>query len=373
MSTGSFFEKQTEPSRVKARIVTKYFGGWGRVMAHQNIEQIGYLDLFAGPGRYDDGKPSTPLLVLNEAVNYPKICNKIQLFFNDFDADNVKKLKTEIEAFPGVEGLRFEPIIENFTVGEATAAAMEKLKRMRSIPMLSFVDPWGYKGLSLPLIRDLVKNWGCDSIFFFNYRRINAAVDNIVLEGPVSIVFTEKILAELRRAVKGKKPAEREDMILAKIGEVFAGWGMKFFLSFRFRNETGHRTTHHLMFVTKNDLGCDIMKEIIAKESAEFIQGVPSFEYNPHIRQESLKQAPLPGLGPLDELKKSLLGEFAGKTVAMIDIYRRHRMSRQYLKKNYKAALLDLEADGRIGTDRTSRGTKKNSFPDGMLVSFPAR
>jgi len=127
------------------------------------------------------------------------------------------------------------------------------------------------------------------------------------------------------------------------------------------------------MFVTKNHLGYEIMKEIIAKESTEFKQGVPSFEYNPYTKGEFSRQGLLPGLGPLDELKKSLVGEFAGKTIAMIDIYRQHRMSRRYIKKNYKTALLDLEMDGKIGTDRESRGTKKGFFPDEMLASFPAR
>src|SRR5207248_10024637 len=36
-----------------------------------------------------------------------------------------------------------------------------------------FVDPFGYKGLSLQLVNSVIKDWGCDCVFFFNYNRIS--------------------------------------------------------------------------------------------------------------------------------------------------------------------------------------------------------
>ena len=65
----SFFDQQTEASKLKADIVSKYFGAWANVMASQETEKIVYLDLFSGPGRYEDGHPSTPLLVVEEIVH----------------------------------------------------------------------------------------------------------------------------------------------------------------------------------------------------------------------------------------------------------------------------------------------------------------
>ena len=60
-------------------------------------------------------------------------------------------------------------------VGEKIA---EIFKQMDTIPALFFVDPWGYKGLSLRLISSFLGSWGCDCIFFFNYNRINMGINN---------------------------------------------------------------------------------------------------------------------------------------------------------------------------------------------------
>src|SRR5436190_1804539 len=68
-----FFEEQKEQSQVKTAIVTKYFWAWAKVITSvlargKNDQRIAYVDLFAGPGRYEDGAKSTPLLILEQAI-----------------------------------------------------------------------------------------------------------------------------------------------------------------------------------------------------------------------------------------------------------------------------------------------------------------
>jgi three-Cys-motif partner protein len=61
MSNGKFFQEQQEHSLIKALIVNKYFWSWANVMlAKAQTDRIYYIDLFAGPGRYQDGAKSTP-------------------------------------------------------------------------------------------------------------------------------------------------------------------------------------------------------------------------------------------------------------------------------------------------------------------------
>ena len=70
----SFFQESSEQSIVKATIVAKYFWAWARVVmptARTHSGKIAYMDLFAGPGRYEDGTKSTPLLVLERAIQDP--------------------------------------------------------------------------------------------------------------------------------------------------------------------------------------------------------------------------------------------------------------------------------------------------------------
>jgi hypothetical protein len=39
------------------------------------------------------------------------------------------------------------------------------------------------------------------------------------------------------------------------------------------------RTSHHLILITRAELAYGVMKEIMAKESSEMQQGVPTFAY----------------------------------------------------------------------------------------------
>ena len=67
-----FFDEIREESEIKARIVAKYFWARAKVIipsAKQHENRIAYIDLFAGPGRYEDGTLSTPLLVLTKAID----------------------------------------------------------------------------------------------------------------------------------------------------------------------------------------------------------------------------------------------------------------------------------------------------------------
>lgn len=365
-TTDSFFEEQTPASRVKSAIVSKYFSGWANVMCSQRCAKIAYVDLFSGRGRYKDGSPSTPILLVTKAVQNHKLRTRIQFVFNDANPDYVETLKKELEAIPSIDSLRYQPVFYTNTVDQNTVRSLEEIS---TVPTLSFVDPCGYRGLSLSLIRALVKDWGCDSIFFFNYRRINPGIENKRLQKPISLVFADRLIKKLRTELQGKTPGERECIILKEVEQVFRKWGMKFVLPFPFKSPSGQRTTHHLIFVSKNVLGYTIMKGIMAGTSSSSFQGVPSFEYNPDASNDYL----FPPFTPLDDLKKDLLTYFAGKTLTRQEVFEIHQIGRIYIEKNYRDALLDLEKSSQVETNRSTRTPRprSGSFPKDMIVTFP--
>src|SRR5580704_14046007 len=102
MAAEGFFQEQTDQSEVKASIVAKYFVAWAKVMLgvkrqHGRIDRLGYIDLFAGPGRYGDGAKSTPLMVLESALATPGLADILVAMFNDKDEGNVASLKEAIK------------------------------------------------------------------------------------------------------------------------------------------------------------------------------------------------------------------------------------------------------------------------------------
>lgn len=64
----------------------------------------------------------------------------------------------------------------------------------RLFPPSFFVDPWGYKGLSLKLVSAIIKDWGCDCVFFFNYNRVNMGVNNDSIKKHMISLFGEERL-----------------------------------------------------------------------------------------------------------------------------------------------------------------------------------
>jgi three-Cys-motif partner protein len=371
MGNDSFFDESTAQSRIKAKIVRDYFWAWARIIVStqkkwKKGERIAYIDLFAGPGRYKDGTKSTPLLILETAIADPEMCERLVTIFNDADAKNAEALTREINGIAGIRSLKYKPQIQAEEVGDKLVQMFAKLNL---IPTFFFVDPWGYKGLSLGLINSVIKDWGCECIFFFNYNRINMGVANKAVEEHINVLFGKHRAESLRKKLEGLKPDEREAAIVEALVEALKELGAGYVLPFCFKDENGTRTSHHLIFATKHPLPYRIMKEIMAKYSSEEHQGVASFEYCPSSNENNLL---FEFNRPLDDLQNMLLEQFAGQTLNTQQIYDLHNVGLPYTMKNYKAILLEMEKNQLIQTYPPSTKRKKNTFGDNVWVTFPA-
>lgn len=366
----SFFDEASEQSIVKATIVEKYFSAWARVItnvqkSHPTMPQkVAYIDLFAGPGRYKDGNISTPLRILTKVIEEQELCNRLVAIFNDKDAESIKSLEQHIRNIPGFDTLKYKPQISNEEVGEQMVKLFES---MRLIPTFFFVDPWGYKGLSLKLVNSVIKDWGCDCIFFFNYNRINMGLTNPAVKEHMDALFGSERAEKLRTRLIVLPPGLREMAIVEEISNALKEMGGTYVLPFGFKNAIGNRTSHHLFFVCKNFKGYEIMKEIMAKESSKHDQGVPSFEYNPADKE-------FPFLfelsRPLDDLAEMLLKDFKGRELSMMDIYNQHNCGKPFIKKNYKDILLRLESENKVECNPPASKRRKNTIADTVLVNF---
>ncbi|MEZ2233059.1 three-Cys-motif partner protein TcmP [Microcoleus sp.] len=371
MADNSFFDESRDNSLVKSAIVAKYFWAWAKVIiptAKKKSNKIAYIDLFSGPGRYEDGSKSTPLLILERAIADPDMSQMLVTLFNDKDSNNTQSLDQAIKSIPDIGRLKHTPKVVNQEVGEEIVEAIQKINY---VPTLFFIDPWGYKGLSLGLIGAVIKDWGCDCIFFFNYNRVNMGLPNVSVDKHMNSLFGQERANALREQLKLKQPYERELVIVEAISQALKEIGGNYVLPFCFKTDTGTRTSHHLIFVSKNVLGYSIMKEIMAKESSSTEQGVPLFEYNSATQYQPL----LFELSrPLDDLENMLLNEFAGQTLTMEAIYNQHHVGKRYISKNYKEALRKLEQQGKIIVDPPASKRRKYkgeiTFGEQVKVTF---
>jgi hypothetical protein len=265
--------------------------------------------------------------------------------------------------------LKYKPVVQNSEVGTEIVSLFSTRKM---VPTFFFVDPWGYKGLSLGLINSVLKHWGCDCVFFFNYNRVNMGLPNESVREHMNVLFGEQRADRVRAKLEGLRPEERETLIVEELSEALKEMGGEYVLPFSFRNEEGSRTTHHLIYVSKDFKGYDIMKEIMAKESSESDQGVPSLQYSP-------ASAKFPMLfeltKPLEDLGRDLLNRYAGRTLRMDTLYMDHSVGMPFIKKNYKRILNSLEEEGKIKAEPPAKDRKiqkgERTFADHVNVSFP--
>ncbi|OYQ46453.1 class I SAM-dependent methyltransferase [Flavobacterium aurantiibacter] len=116
-SENKFFEKQTLSSRIKASIVSEYFPSYCKIIVNKHTPvAVRYIDLFAGPGIYNDQNPSTPILIAKHCERDPFLKNIVKMIFNDnFYSD---ELKRNFEKHFNENTFKHKPHFGKGTVGE---------------------------------------------------------------------------------------------------------------------------------------------------------------------------------------------------------------------------------------------------------------
>ena len=359
----SFFDEPEEQSRVKAEIVVDYFDAWSRIMV-KRADRIGYFDFFAGPGRYKTGEKSTPLLILERALASENLTGRLVTLFNDANPDFTSTLKAEIDALPGIDRMKYRPQV---VTGQINDDLIEHFEQIKTIPSLSFIDPWGYKGLSQRLIRAVIKDWGCEVVFFFNYNRINMGIANNLVETHMQALFREERLARLRQEIGPLKPEDREDRVKRALGEALEEMGAPFLIPFRFKRQGG-RVSHYICFVSKHHLAYSIMKSVMAKRGALDEDGVPLFEYIP---KSAGRQLAFERDRPIEALPADLLSRFAGRTLTKKEVYDEHNVGTPFIKRNYKTVLMEMEERRQIQCEPDRESRRANTLAPRVLISFP--
>jgi len=373
MEQSSFFAEQKPGSAVKTDIVTKYFQAWASILASRSsVPAIAYVDLFAGSGVYENGVESTPILILKLALGNKKFHNKIVTVFNDVNSEYVTSLQDRVSEIEGLDRLRHPPLILN----EKVEGRLSHTVQLRSsFPTFSFIDPFGYLGVTQSLIEDAMSAWGSECVLFFNYNRINSAINNETVKQHVDALFTREIANELRRLkTTNTSPARREDAILKGLSKSLNPDGDRYVLFFRFRARDKDRTSHYIVHLTKHQRGYFIMRDVMAGASA-VRGGIPLFEWSPEEAEQLPLSLEIPGSPSIPELKARILLKMRGKTIEAKRCYEEVTLLTSYLRKHFVQAVNELELERQVIIDkpRTQRQRRDGrlTLGDTVKLTFP--
>ncbi|MFH1373812.1 MAG: three-Cys-motif partner protein TcmP [bacterium] len=367
-STDSFWDKQREESRIKSEIAVKYFCSWASIMKTR-CKQLTYLDLFSGRGRYKDEKPSTPLLILNEVYKRYELQKQLRAYFYEDDKINHDELKQSIEEHHAYSLMHFRPEVNHQSITR---------ELIPELPIddctFCFIDPWGYKGVSLDLLESVTHRWGCDSLFYISISGVQRNLRNPSQQQALQDLFgtdgLKEIQAELSDSVS---PKVSETIIMERLRMALKSRKVEYFLEFGVEYSVRKKTSHFLVFISRHSLAFKIMKEIMATYSLKDKDGVPLFRYGRY----RINQIEMPFHEySIEKLKNRLQSELSGSTLSVKEVYNIcHKLGYRYIESNIKDALLLLEEQGDIVIDlpRHKRREKKTgdvSLGKSRIVTF---
>jgi three-Cys-motif partner protein len=368
MSTENFFEVQTPESRAKTGIVVDHFAAWQNIIGSRSDGELAYLDLYAGPGRFEDGTDSTPPIIVRKMIE-SKFASRFRVVFNEKEPAYAADLQKVIGSISGLHKLAAPPLFLN---EELTRDNYQRfLREIGDRPAIMFVDPWGYKGVTLDLFKGFVDgSWGRDAFFFFNYKRINAGinVDQVKRREHMRAMFGETRADQLDVKLRPLRPDQREAAIHEAMGDALHEIGVQFVERFDFslRGDS-------LFFVTQNLKGLETAKNKMAKWSVRDEDGVAQFATPTEAQkrgQSSLFDI-VPSFRPLAQLRKDLLSTFAGQSLTFSSLFQRHHPGTHFVEPNYREALKQMESDGEIQVTVISGGKRHpGTFGPTVMIHF---
>lgn len=361
MKEQNFFEKQTLSSKVKASIVSEYFPKYCSIIVRKHVpEKIGYLDLFSGPGMYEDGNPSTPILIARNCLKDEDLKNRVWMVFNDKCYSEQLKENFNKE-FP--EGtFKYKPHFGHSTVGESQEINDFIVKntckgRFNEQPSVLFIDPWGYKGIETTVLSQFLSYWGNELFIFINSKRINPALENDKFEEPMRCLFPnsyDKVKVEIRNK---RTVSERLQFIIDNLGKEYEALlkSRVYYTAFKFQEEDIETTSHFILHLTKNSRGFDLVKQIYNDFAnvGTIFDGVNTYTFDVKKITNPVEELFDTNSENIDALKNLLLEEYKGRTITSNDLFEEHQQNCLYSRSHYVKALRRLVEEGLIESEFT--------------------
>lgn len=166
--------KMYQHSEVKVRLLKLYLEKYLNILTHSPyFNEIYVYDLFCGEGIYEDGGKGSPVIIL-ETINAIHSVSKVSdrktghfiCNFNDFEGSKVDKLQAII-----VEKRLFKEELGKLNCTKEDyqlllPKVVAKVSRLKKDKAFIFIDPYGYKDISVKHILSLVENKKTEVLLF---------------------------------------------------------------------------------------------------------------------------------------------------------------------------------------------------------------
>lgn len=361
-------------TRAKHELLRRYLGAWFPVLASSGWNRrVLFLDGFAGPGVYASGEPGSPIIALTTLVDHSHFgrlsSTEFVFLFVEADPQRHASLEREIADFWATrvggqpKNVRVKLYNDQFASVAEELVTYTREQKKQLAPTLAFIDPFGWSGVPLALIADLLSFDKCEVLFNFMFDSVNRFFAD---ERPgVARHFDELFGTEEseHRAAASLSGDERKhflrDLYMRRLQEV---GGFRYVRSFELMDVDRGRTAYFLMFGTGHHKGLEVMKD--AMWTLDPIGGAcfSGFAGSQQMLFESE-----PNVAPL---RAAILERFAGEAVSVEKIERFVIEETDYKTTQYKRVLKAFEVGGVLTCESPRK--RRLTYPPGTMVRFPA-
>lgn len=348
----------------KHEILRHYLGGWFPVLSSWNGRVI-FLDGFAGPGRYSNGEPGSPIIALRTLIDHTAF-NRLKceflFLFCEADPQRASNLEREIEAYfasIGGQPAKVKYAVQSSAFEDAVGSLCDEImeQKRRLAPTFAFVDPFGFSGLPMELLGRLLSFDKCE--LFVNY--MHDSVNRFATAGNVDVHLESLFGTDAYLGVNGLSGVLRKrylhDLYVRQVREVC---GLPYVNSFEMITRGGH-TGYYLVHGTRHKKGVELIKDAMWKVDpgggACFSDRLAGQDIL--FTEDNLDTEPL---------RRALLTRFAAQTEGITHVEDYVLLETPYRKAHTKTKTLKpLEAGGAIVVSRPGRA----GYPAGTMITFP--
>jgi three-Cys-motif partner protein len=169
----------------KLEILGAYLRAWFPILGRSPaFDRIIYIDGFAGPGRYKQGEDGSPIIALKAAIG--AISGQIQKPFEFHFVERKRRVASTLNA--NIQDLkRGRAWPENITITvhpqQTFQQAYESQIRARLLahpraPAFALVDPFGWTGIPLTILSELMKRQSTEILVNFMFEEINRFINH---------------------------------------------------------------------------------------------------------------------------------------------------------------------------------------------------
>ena len=343
-------------------MLSVYLSAWFPILSSTSPQRVFYIDGFAGPGRYSGGEDGSPIVALKALGLRGNLAKTIfEFHFIERRRRQAKALHENIAALRTQKLVPHNAIIHihnqiTFAKAYETKIAPE-LGRYLGAPTFALVDPFGWTGLPMAIMSDLMHRPRTEVLVNFIFEEINR-----FLSHPSQLENFDNLFgAPGWRKGNGLGGSARRTFLHDLYqDQLHTAAGAKYVRSFEMLNERG-ASDYFLFFATNNRLGLSKMKEAMWRVDPG---GGARFSDTTNFNQLVLLQ-PEPDR---HQLRRILLAQFSSRRVRVEDVEQFVIEETGFHSGHYKKVLAELENTGHIAIIAAPLTRKKGTFAQSSLM-----